>query len=108
MDWFEKIQHLDPEIFRMYIPDIAALVEAGHKPGETVIFTGRIKHVGSTHVDQWEYLKSLVPSEKVHECKLTLAAPNWYHLRYEEGKAYPKLVYSTDDEYFADIAIAYQ
>jgi len=39
---------------------------------------------------------------------MTLAAPNWYHLRYKEGKAYPKDVYSNDEEYFGDIAKAYQ
>ena len=108
MDGFEEIQNPDVDIFRMYIPDIAAFTEAGHKPGETVICTGKIKHVGSTYVDQWEYLKNLVPKDRVHECKLTLAAPNWYHLRYKEGKAYPQSVYSSDTAYFADIAKAYQ
>ena len=46
--------------------------------------------------------------EEVKNIKITLAAPNWYHLRYKEGKAYPKDVYSSDDEYFADIAKACQ
>lgn len=31
-----------------------------------------------------------------------------YHLRYKTGKAYPKDVYANDEEYFADIAKAYQ
>lgn len=70
----------DPDLFRMYIPDIAAFTEAGYKPGETVICTGKIKHVGSTYTDQFDYLKSLVPKEKAGDLKLTLAAPNWYHL----------------------------
>ncbi|MCJ1472707.1 hypothetical protein MMC13_001356 [Lambiella insularis] len=108
MDGFEEIQKPDIEIFRMYMPDIAAFTESGHKPGETVICTGKIKHVGSTYADQWEYLKTNVPENRIHECKLTLAAPNWYHLRYKEGKAYPKSVYASDAEYFADIATAYQ
>lgn len=90
------------------VPDIAAFTESGHKPGETVICTGKIKHVGSTYLDQWNYLKSLLPKERVGEAKLTLAAPNWYHLRYKTGKAYPKDVYATDAEYFADIAKAYR
>ena len=98
----------DPDLFRMYIPDIAAFTEAGYKPGETVICTGKIKHVGSTYTDQFDYLKSLVPKEKIGDLKLTLAAPNWYHLRYKEGRAYPKDVYPDDDAYFADIAKAYQ
>jgi len=108
LDGFEEIQNPDIDIFRMYVPDIAAFTESGHKPGETVICTGKIKHVGSTYVDQWNHLKSLLPKEKQHEAKLTLAAPEWYHLRYKTGKAYPKEVYASDAEYFADIAKAYR
>lgn len=92
----------------MYVPDIAAFTESGHKPGETVLCTGKIKHVGSTYVDQWNYLKNLLPREKQHEAKLTMAAPNWYHLRYKTGRAFPKEVYATNAEYFADIAKAYR
>ena len=108
LEGFEEIQNPDPSIFREYMPDIAAFMEKGHKPGESVLCTGKIKHVGSTYLDQWNYLKNLVPADRVHECKLTLAAPNWYHMRYKEGRAYPKDVYSSDEEYFGDIAKAYQ
>ncbi|KAJ5684149.1 uncharacterized protein N7477_000494 [Penicillium maclennaniae] len=108
LDGFEEVTEFDQDIFRPYAPDIAAFLEAGHKPGETVLCTGKIKHVGSTYVDQFKYLASLVPAEEVKNLKITLAAPNWYHLRYREGKAYPKNVYSSDEEYFGDIAKAYQ
>jgi methionine synthase II (cobalamin-independent) len=92
----------------MYVPDIAAFTESGHQPGETVICTGKIRHAGSTYVDDWNFLKSLLPKEKHPEAKLTLAPPDWYHLRYKTGWAYPKDVYSSDSEYFADIAEAYR
>ena len=108
LDGFEEIQNPDPKIFREYMPDIAAFMEKGHKPGESVICTGKIRHVGSTYLEQWNYLKSIAPEEMVPYCKLTLAAPNWYHMRYKEGLAYPKSVYDSDREYFADIAKAYQ
>jgi hypothetical protein len=84
------------------------IAEAGHKPGESIICTGKIKHKGSTYTDQWNYLKNLLPADRVGGAKLTLPAPEWYHLRYQSGKAYPKDVYANDEEYFADIAIAYQ
>jgi methionine synthase II (cobalamin-independent) len=103
-----EVAEPDPAIFRMYIPDIAAFTEAGYKPGETVICTGKIKHKGSSYIDQFEFLKKLVPAEKHKDLKLTLAAPNWYHLRYKQGQAYPADVYANDDDYFADIATAYQ
>ncbi|KAL9111762.1 MAG: hypothetical protein Q9227_003821 [Pyrenula ochraceoflavens] len=108
LEGMKEIQNPDPDIFRMYLPDIAAFTESGHKPGESVICTGKIKHVGSTYTEQFDFLKKLVPADQVKNLKLTLAAPNWYHLRYKEGRAYPKDVYPSDSEYFADIAKAYQ
>jgi hypothetical protein len=81
LEGFEEVKDPNPDIFRMYLPDIAAFTEENFKPGETIICTGKIKHVGSTYTDQFDYLKSLVAPERVKELKLTLAAPNWYHLR---------------------------
>lgn len=108
LEGFAEIQISNTDLFRLYVPDIAGFTESVHKPGETVICTGKIKHVGSTYLAQWEYLKSLLPADQVGNAKLTLASPNWYHLRYKTGLAYPKEVYANDVEYFADIAKAYQ
>ncbi|KAK9414500.1 hypothetical protein SUNI508_11210 [Seiridium unicorne] len=104
---FEEISP-DWDMFRLYVPDTAAFTEAGHKPGESIVCTGKIKHVGSSYIKDWEFLKELVPADRVKELKITLAAPEWYHLRYKKGKAYPSDVYATDAEYFADIAAAYR
>ncbi|GAB7365749.1 hypothetical protein MBLNU230_g7084t1 [Neophaeotheca triangularis] len=109
LNGMEEITGPDAKIFREYVPDIAAFLEAEKVPGESVICTGKISHSGkSSYIEQFEYLKSITPKEKHGDLKLTLAAPNWYHLRYKEGKAYPKDVYSSDEIYFADIAKAYQ
>ncbi|KAF3031915.1 hypothetical protein E8E11_001022 [Didymella keratinophila] len=109
LDGMEEVQNPPLDTFRTYVPDIAAFLESGHQPGESVYCTGKIKHTGkSTYVSQVEYLKSLLPKERWGDIKLTLAAPNWYHLRYVDGKAYPKDVYANDKEYFADVAKAYQ
>lgn len=109
LDGMEEIRDPDPEIFRPYVPDVAAFLESNHMPAETVICTGRIKHTGqSTYIGEFEYMKTLAPQERWGEIKLTLAAPNWYHLRYREGKAYPMSVYGSDEEYFKDIAEAYR
>ena len=104
---YEEVKIPSLDIFRLYMPDIAAFVEENYKPAESMLCTGKIKHVGSTYIKQLEYLKSRLPKERHGEVKLTLAAPNWYHLRYKEGRAYPKEVYANDKEYFADVAKAY-
>ena len=108
LEGFKEIRNPNLDMFRLYMPSIAAYTESGIKPGESVVCTGKIKHVGSTYVDQWNYLKSTVPKERVRECKMTMPGPEWYHVRYKEGIAYPKDVYPSDKEYFADIAKAYQ
>ncbi|KAK0336753.1 hypothetical protein LTR91_014132 [Friedmanniomyces endolithicus] len=100
---------LSLSIFREYVPDIAAFLEEDKVPGESVICVGKISHTGkSSYIEQFEFLKSIVPKERHGDIKMTLAAPNWYHLRYKEGKAYPKEVYGSDEEYFKDIAEAYR
>jgi methionine synthase II (cobalamin-independent) len=72
------------------------------------VCTGKIRHTGkSTLVDQFNFVKSLVPKERWGDIKVTLISPVWYHLRYVEGKAFPKSVYASDEDYFADIAKAY-
>ena len=109
LNGMKEIYGPEKEIFREYVPDIAAFLEEEKVPGESVICDGKISHTGkSSYIDQFEYLKSITPKEHHGSIKMTLAAPNWYHLRYKEGKAYPKDVYSSDEEYFADIATAYR
>lgn len=105
----ESVSNPSISMFRPYLPDVAAFLETHHVPDETVVCTGKIRHTGiSTYVGQFEYLKSLVTPKQWGDIKLTLAAPEWYHLRYKEGQAYPKDVYPDDAAYFADIATAYQ
>jgi methionine synthase II (cobalamin-independent) len=47
-------------------------------------------------------------TSKGFDIKLTLPSPSWYHLRYSPGRSYAQGVYSNDDEYFQDVAKAYQ
>ncbi|KAF2628456.1 5-methyltetrahydropteroyltriglutamate-homocysteine methyltransferase [Macroventuria anomochaeta] len=109
LEGMKEIQNPPLDTFRTYVPDIAAFLESGHQPGESVYCIDKIKHTGeSTYVSQVEYLKTLLPKGRWGDIKLTLAAPNWYHLRYVDGKAYPKDVYANDKGYFADVAKAYQ
>lgn len=109
LDGMTEIRNPSMDIFRPYVPDIAGFLEKGHKPGQSCVCTGKIRHTGkSTLINQFEYLKTLVPEERWGDIKLTMIAPPWYHLRYKEGNAFPKDVYATDEEYFADVAVAFQ
>ena len=109
LDGFQEIRRPGFDMFRLYMPDIAAFTEEGHGVVLSVICVDKIKHTGtSSYVKQWEYLKARLPKDHIAGAKLTLPAPEWYHMRYREGKAYPKSIYANDKDYFADIAKAYQ
>jgi len=104
-----ELRNPSMSMFRPYVPDIAGFIEKGDRPGQSCVCTGKIAHRGeSTLVGSFNYLKKLVPEERWGDIKMTMIAPPWYHLRYVEGKAYPKEVYASDEEYFADIAKAYR
>ncbi|KAI6114100.1 UROD/MetE-like protein [Pisolithus sp. B1] len=77
------------------------------KRASTTLCTGKIRHVKSGYLPQFEALKALVQPEEVKNIKLTLAAPEWFHLRHGEHAFRPG-VYANRDEYFDDIAAAYR
>jgi methionine synthase II (cobalamin-independent) len=116
-NWFPSLIGMEPiydpplDMFRLYVPDLAAFTEEGKNPGESIVCKAKIKHPGadnSVYVPELKYLQSLVPKERWGEIKLTLPAPEWYHLRYKDGHAFPSDVYASDSAYFADIAAAYR
>ena len=111
-----------------YVPDVKAFVDSpAKKPGDTMLCNGKLvrdkpmyrpeyvlsalapKKVPLTirFRGRFEYLASLVKPEEVRNLKITLAAPEWYHLRHMD-KAFDSSVYATADEYFADLAKAYR
>ncbi|KAL7270909.1 hypothetical protein RUND412_006372 [Rhizina undulata] len=108
LEGFTYVEEPPIEIFKvLYVPDIAAFTAKNTKPAATTLCTGKIKHVKSGYLPQFEALKALVAPEEVKNIKLTLAAPEWFHLRHGEN-AYDKSVYANNEEHFNDIAIAYR
>ena len=105
---FTSVESPEVELYRTYMPNVRPFIEEGQRPPESVFCTGRIKHVGSAHIDQWNFIKSLVPESLIKGCKVTMPAPELYHMRYKEGAAFPADVYASDKEYFADITNAYK
>ncbi|KAF2237763.1 UROD/MetE-like protein [Viridothelium virens] len=99
----------DMSIFRQYAPDVKSFMHAKTIPNSVTVATGKISHTGkSSYLPEFEFMKTLVPKDQWKNIKITLASPSWYHFRYGPNRAYVKGVYANDDEYFADVAKAYQ
>ncbi|KAF3923975.1 hypothetical protein ABW21_db0201725 [Orbilia brochopaga] len=106
LNGMEEVDHPPREIFKEYVPDVQAFLTDGIVPAGTWLCTGKLTHRGmSKYVQQYKYIQSkLEPGEVV---KMTLAAPEWFHLRHGEH-AYSPSAYSSAADYFADIATAYR
>ncbi|KAK6332356.1 hypothetical protein TWF696_003074 [Orbilia brochopaga] len=106
LNGMEEIHSTPREILKLYVPDVKGfLIDDIPAPG-TWLCTGKLSHPGvSKYVQQYEYIQSrLQPGENV---KMTLAAPEWFHLRHGEH-AFSPAAYSSHAAYFADIATAYR
>lgn len=73
----------------------------------TLSVTGKLKHTHNIEVDNFKYLKSLVPQDAVKRIKITIPSPTMCHFRGGRAaistQAYPDL-----DEFFADLAAVYR
>ncbi|KAG8217972.1 UROD/MetE-like protein [Butyriboletus roseoflavus] len=107
LEGFEEVGNPPLEIFKLYVPDIHAFTTNNTKPATTTLCTGKIKYVESGYIPQFEALKELVHPDEVKNIKITLAAPEWFHLRHGEHAFVPG-VYTDREDYFNDIAAAYR
>ncbi|OBZ65463.1 Uncharacterized protein YxjH [Grifola frondosa] len=108
MEGMKLLSPVLPEMFMDYVPDIEAFkIQADFKGADSYICVGKLKRTRPFYVPQFEALKKLTTPDEHKNIKITMCAPEWFHLRHGDY-AYPKEVYANDDEYFADIAVAYQ
>ncbi|KAI5121276.1 hypothetical protein M0805_002321 [Coniferiporia weirii] len=107
MEGMKHIKEVPLHMLMMYVPDVAAFAKLSFHGGDTYLCENKLKRTKSFYKDQFLALKAVTSPEEHKSLKVTMCAPEWYHLRHGEY-AYPKDVYKNDDEYFGDIAVAYQ
>ncbi|PYH97152.1 methionine synthase, vitamin-B12 independent, partial [Aspergillus ellipticus CBS 707.79] len=112
--FFEGLQGLQmtqvpvPESYRNGLPTLRALAKLGITTRDCSVAVGKIQYVHSPYLADWEYLRSLVPREQWHECKLSMPPITWQHQHLRAGMAFTtSSPYTTDKEYFADLAAAF-
>lgn len=73
----------------------------------TLSVTGKLRHTGNIEVDNFLYLKSLVPEAEQHRIKITIPSPTMCHFRGGRAaissEAYPDL-----EGFFSDLAAVYR
>ncbi|BGP42619.1 hypothetical protein JCM10449v2_006631 [Rhodotorula kratochvilovae] len=108
LDGMVEVKNPGREMYKMYVPDVKGFFEShAEKPASTMVCKAKLVRNKPMYRPEFEYVASLVKPEEVKNVKITLAAPEWYHLRHGEH-AFDRAVYATESEYFADIAKAYR
>jgi methionine synthase II (cobalamin-independent) len=113
-DFFDRLSgfELRPDIpigsFRPYFPTVKVLASRGAKSRDGVACTRKVRHVKSPLLDEWMYLRSLLPKESWKECKITVPSPVYYHMQLKEGLVWENGVYDSDEAFFEDVAAAYR
>ena len=105
-----RLQDAEASMFRLYHPDVVSLIEKDRKvmPGDSVIAGSKIKNEGtSSNLHELKLVQAAVPKERWADIKLTMITPAWFHMRYKQGHAYDPKAYSSEKEYFKDVAAAY-
>ncbi|KAK4700311.1 5-methyltetrahydropteroyltriglutamate--homocysteine methyltransferase, partial [Phenoliferia sp. Uapishka_3] len=107
LDGMVTIKNPSKELFNMWVPDIKAFFDSpAAKPAETTLCQSKLVRNKPMYRPQFEFLASTLPMEEIKDAKMTLCAPEWFHLRHG-AHAYGD-VYENDAAYFADIAKAYR
>lgn len=105
---FREVSPVPWELARTSAPPIAALKKTGRPYPMAAVCEGKIKRHESPYLDNWKLLRDSVPKQQWAACKFTMPPPCYFHLRLAKGKCYSAEAYSNDDDFFTDLAAAYQ
>lgn len=105
---FKEVSPVPWDLARLSAAPIAALKKAGKQYPMAAICEGKIRYTTSPYLENWKLLRQTVPKEQWAECKFTMPPPCYFHLRLAPGKCYSAEAYSSDAEFFQDLAAAYR
>ena len=102
-------QHVPWSAIRTNFPTTSAFLKRGYKSRALAVATGKIAYSKGLYLNEWLFLRSVVPKEKWNQCKITMPAPTWMHMQLKSGSAHTSTSpYSSDAEYFADLTEVYR
>ncbi|KZT53885.1 UROD/MetE-like protein [Calocera cornea HHB12733] len=107
LEGFTLLSQSSPEMYRPYAPDAQICKAFGVGP-PTFLCTSKIRRIKPCYVPWFQFLAKSVSPEDVKHLKISIVSPEFLHLRHAPGYVYTSEAYSSDNEYFADIAQAYR
>ena len=101
-----ELQYADMSKFRTDFPTNRPMARFGMTGREVGVATGKLKLSRSPYLDDWKYVRSLLPEDRWKDVKITLPPPGWWHIQLQNGNAYTPEAYSSDEKYLEDMSAA--
>lgn len=76
-------------------------------PGRDSAFVaGKLKLRRSPYLDDWLYIRNLLPNDRWKDVKVTLLPPGWWHIQLKPEHMYDPSVYGSEAEMLEDLSAA--
>ncbi|KAL9082275.1 MAG: hypothetical protein Q9159_006561 [Coniocarpon cinnabarinum] len=105
MSGFEDV-YVESLNHRPGLPTARQLHDMGITGKNVCIAKQKIKYERSAYLDDWLYLRSLLPQDRWKDAKMTIPSPTWNHMQMPDGQAFSAGAYSSDAEYLSDMSAA--
>lgn len=99
-----EIQYIEWSHWRNNHPIIRPYLRMDIPGRQQPIAVGKVKWVRSAYMDDWLYIRSLLPKEKWKDIKMTIISPSWSQTQLKAP--YTPEAYTDESEYLDDIAKA--
>ena len=101
-----EIRNLPRTDFRTEHPIMRPYIRMGIDGRDQPVATGKIKFKQSAYMNEWLYVRSLIPEELWKNVKITIPSPSWSQQQLKDGLQYVEGTYSDDLECLRDIGEA--
>ncbi|KAJ9613455.1 hypothetical protein H2200_003397 [Cladophialophora chaetospira] len=100
-----EMRYTPMEDFKLGFPTNRPLIEWG-VPGRDAGFptAKKVTLEKSAYLDDWLFLRSLLPEEKWKDAKITVPPPGWWHIQLKEP--FDKCLFSSDSALLSDLSAA--
>ena len=99
-----EMRFLDWSKFRTDFPTNRPLKKWGMPGQRAGIATGKMKLGQSPYLDDWLYVRSLLPEDRWKDVKITLPSPAWWPIQLRDNTAYDAEAYDSSRSYLKDMS----
>lgn len=99
-----ELRYTPFEEFKLDFPTNRPLLKWGVPGRDAGYPTGKVSLDKSAYLDDWLYLKSLLPENQWKNAKMTIPPAGWWHIQLKNP--YNKELYAKDEDLLADLSAA--